>query len=417
MKEKILFIGTRPIYPMKDGRTVLINQYCGQLADYFNYDVHYACFGLMEMKQPGYLKASYTLEEPAFWEMGKNIILKSFLFHKWPVQASVMYSKKTQRKLDNIIKKVQPSYIFCDMARTAPYLYKRYQGDCIKILDMDDLLSKRYYRQAGLENLDDSVLGQFRKKIPDLFVTVAAKFHLIRKILCFEAKMMEKYELQAVKEFDKTFFCSSTDMEEFNRKSVRKAFCVHTAVDLHYFSTAKDIVYNSKTIVYLGNIDISANRDSLTYLIEKIMSKVLQIDSAYKLLVVGNCSQETYRNFEKYHFVEFSFRVDDIRTYVQKCVALVAPLCYGSGIKIKIIEAMAMGVPVITNKYGAEGLTVRSYQEMIICDNDGQFIKAIMEISGNKELRELLSVNGRKYVEKNHSLDRCRQDMEKILEE
>ncbi len=417
MKKKILFIGTRPIYPMKDGRTVLINQYCGQLADYFNYDVYYACFGLMEMKQPGYLKASYTLEEPAFWEMAKNIILKSLLFHKWPIQASVMYSKKTQRRLDNIIKKVQPSYIFCDMARTAPYLYKKYQGDCIKILDMDDLLSKRYYRQAGLENLDDSVLGQFRKKIPDLFVNVAAKIHLIRKILFFEAKMMEKYELQAVKEFDKTFFCSATDMEEFNRKSSCKAECIHAAVDLTYFGLIKDKAYDAKTIVYLGNIDIAANRDSLFYLAEKIMPKVLEQDSEYKLLVVGNCSQETYQKFRKYHFLTFSFRVDDIRPYVQSCVALAAPIQYGSGIKIKIIEAMAMGVPVITNKYGAEGLTVRSYQEMIMCENDGQFIKAIMEISGNKELREMLSVNGRKYVEKNHSLDRCRQDMERVLEE
>lgn len=417
MKKRILFIGTRPIYPMKDGRTVLINQYCEQFTACFDYEVYYVCFGLTNVEQPKYLTAVYPLEEPSVLEMGKNIIIKTFLLHKLPIQASVMYAKKTQKKLDEVIKKVHPAYIFCDMARTAPYLHKYSQTEYVKILDMDDLLSKRYARQADLKNLDDSVLGQFKKKIPSIFITLVSRLHLIKSILQFEAKMMEKYELRVVKEFHKTFFCSAVDTKEFNQRSSYKAMCVHTAVDLQYFSIVQDKSYDNKTIGYLGNIDIAANRDSLTYLIEKIMPKVLQKDSSYKLLVVGNCSRETYKRFEKYHFVKFSFRVDDIRPYVQRCAALAAPIQYGSGIKIKIIEAMAMGVPVITNKYGTEGLDVNSYHELISCENDGQFVNAIMEISGNEELRKSLSVNGREYVEKNHSLDRCRRDLKRILEE
>lgn len=402
---------------MKDGRTVLIDQYCKQFVTYFGYEIYYACFGSLIMEQPKYLKAIYSLKEPGILEMGVNIVAKTFLLRRLPIQASVMYAKRTQKKLDALVKEIHPDYIFCDMARTAPYLKNRYQGECVKILDIDDLLSKRYYRQANLMNLDENVLGQFKNKIPSVVMTLASRLHLIKKVLQYEAKMMEKYELQVVKDFDKTFFCSSVDMKEFNQKSDCKAFCVHTAVDLEYFKPAEDTEYDSKTIVYLGNIDISANRDTLTYLIERIMMKLRQKDMDFKLLVVGNCSQETYRNFQQYSFVKFSFRVDDIREYVQRCAALAAPLRYGSGIKIKIIEAMAMGVPVITNPYGAEGLTVRSYQEMIICNHDGEFINAIMEISRNKELRELLSANGREYVAKNHSIDRCRQDLKMILGE
>lgn len=415
MKKKILFIGTRPIYPMKDGRTVLINQYCGQFVDYFHDEVYYACFGALKMKQPDYLKATYALEEPGLWEMGKNIVCMTFLARKWPIQTSVMYSAKTQRKLDDIIEKVRPDYIFCDMARTAPYLHKRYGKDCVKILDMDDLLSKRYYRQAEMENLDDSVLGQIRNRIPDLFISVVAKWKLMKKLLRFEARMMEKYELQVVKEFDKVFFCSATDKEEFNRKSSYQADCVHVAVDLEYFHRPEGREYDAKTIVYLGNIDIAANRDTLFYLAEKIMCKLLKRDSAYKLLVVGNCSQETYQKFRHYHFIEFSFRVDDIRPFVQSCVALAAPIQYGSGIKIKIIEAMAMGVPVITNQYGVEGLDVHSDQELMVCETDEQFVDAIMEISGNEQRHGLIAAKGREYVEKNHSLEVCVRDLERVL--
>lgn len=414
MKRKILFIGTRPIYPMKDGRTVLINQYCGQFTGSFHDEVYYACFGTLEMEQPDYLKAVYTLQEPGLWEMGKNIVFRTFLLRKWPIQASVMYSKKMQKKLDRIIDKIHPDFIFCDMARIAPYLHKRYK-ECIKILDMDDLLSKRYYRQAEMENLDDSVLGQFRDKVPALFITFVSRCNLIRRILYFEAKMMEKYELWVVKEFDISFFCSSVDMEEFNRKSLYKAGCVHVAVDLSYFHLPEKGTYDNKKIVYLGNIDIAANRDTLFYLVKRIMPKVLQKDSNYKLLVVGNCSQGTYQKFRKYHFMEFSFRVDDIRSYVQACAALVAPVQYGSGIKIKIIEAMAMGVPVITNKYGTEGLGVHRGQELIECGSDEQFVDAIIKISQNKEMRKNIAEKGRKYVERNHSLERCRRDLKEIL--
>lgn len=251
MKKRILFIGTRPIYPMKDGRTVLINQYCEQFTAYFDCEVYYACFGLMNVEQPRYLKAVYPLEEPNVLEMGKNVIIKTFLMHKLPIQASVMYSKKTQKKLDEIIKVVRPSYVFCDMARTALYLHKYSQTEFIKILDMDDLLSKRYARQASLKNLDDSVLGQFKKKIPGIFIALASKLHLIKSVLQFEAKMMEKYELRVVKEFHKTFFCSSVDTKEFNQKSSYKAMCVHTAVDLQYFNTLTDKVYEKKQLVIL----------------------------------------------------------------------------------------------------------------------------------------------------------------------
>ncbi len=75
--------------------------------------------------------------------------------------------------------------------------------------------------------------------------------------------------------------------------------------------------------------------------------------------------------------VKFTKAVDDINPYLSRCVALVAPIQYGSGIKIKIIEAMALGVPVITNQLGIEGLAVRNGIEIIVCNEPNEYVQAV----------------------------------------
>ncbi len=413
--QKILFIGTRPVWPMKDGRTVLINQYCSILATELHYRVYYACFDLKK-EQPPYFSGVYGLKGPGMAEMLYHVLFKSVLSRRWPFQASVMYCRRTQKWLDQIVEQVGPQVIICDMVRTAPYLHKRYGESCRKILDMDDLLSKRYYRQAGQTELDDNVLGQFKKKLPGVVTAALSGLRIMKKLLLFEAHLMERYELQEAKEFDQLFFCSPKDREEFNRKSDRKADCIPTAVDAEYFGgMTGEGGYRKRQIGYLGNIDIAANRDSVMYLARHIMPGLLQKDPDFQLLVVGNCSPDTHSQFEKYPYMKFTFRVEDIRTYVKQCVAVVAPVPYGSGIKIKIIESMAMGVPVVTNRYGIEGLEVIGGREVMVCERDEDYLDAVWRLSEDKCLRNEIGTAGREYVLEKHSMKTCRERLEALL--
>lgn len=417
MKTKVLFIGTRPIIPMKDGRTVLINQYCTQFTTALHYEVYFAHFGKSEDMQPDYFVQIFALEEPGIFEKMWNVFLKSLLFRRWPMQASLTYSKKTKKKIHQIVEAISPQIIICDMARLAPYICNLDENKIFKILDMDDLLSKRYYRQAQMGALDESVLGQFRNKVPVVVCWLVVKLKLMKRLLLFEAKILEKYEIKIAEKFQEIFFCSPKDTEEFNKKSIKKARCIHVAVDAEYFSSCENVMEDSKKLAYLGNVDIAANRDSVRYLLNEVMPKLVKIDNRYCLQVIGNCSKETYREFCDCPYVNFTFRVDDIRPYVKECMALVAPIQYGSGIKIKIVEAMAMGIPVITNKYGIEGLSVSHGREILVCETPDEIIEAVFYLASHMDYRKKIIETAVEYIEKNHSLACCRKELEELVSE
>lgn len=418
MKTKVLFIGTRPIIPMKDGRTVLINQYCSVLTNELDCDVSYACFGLIgeaeKKKQPGYFNHIYSLEEPSFIEKVKHVMWNSFIRAKWPIQASVMFSKRTKKTLDKIIYETKPDILICDMARTAEYI--KNHEECIRILDMDDLLSKRYYRQAELKNADGNFLGQYREKIPHLIQNLMKIEKISSWILKREGDLMKKYEIGIGTYFDKIFFCSPQDMQEYNVQKVeKKAECIHVAIDeklyFHEFAKHKE----NKTICYLGNIDIAANQESLNFLLEKIVPILKKYLPEIKIRVVGRCSENTLKKYEIYSDVYFTGQVEDIRPHVQECEVLVAPIQYGSGIKIKILESMALGLPVVTNILGVEGIDVKNGQEVFICETVDEYVKAILELLNNTTLQNKLVDNAKKYILYNHSWKNCVNEMKNLI--
>lgn len=413
MTLRVLFIGTRPVIPKKDGRTYLIDQYSRIIKDEFSGEVFFACFGL-EKEQPSYFTKVFGLEEPNLLEKGINVLIKSFVLRKWPIQTSIMYSQKTKRKFLRIIKTVNPNVIICDMIRTAPYV-RGIDKSIKKILDIDDLLSKRYWRQSKLEQLDETVIGQMREKIPSFILKFVSKHNIMRSLLKMEAELMERHELSETKMFDEVFFCSPQDTKDFNDKSEKKAKCVHVAVDYREFSCAWEAGYDNNIIGYLGNIDIAANKDSVRYLINNIMPEVRKINRNMKLLVIGKCSEQNYKELCKGEGVEFTRYVDDIKEYASKCLAIIAPIQYGSGIKIKIIESMAMRIPVITNSLGAEGLDALNGQDIIICEKIMDYVDAINRLSNESDTRNEIGNNGYKYVIRNHSLQRSTQDLIDVL--
>lgn len=398
---------------MKDGRTYLIDQYCSLMKNYLGLEVYLACFGL-EKAQPDYFTEVYGLREPSIVEMGLNVVLKTFISRQWPIQTSMMYSRSTKKRLLSIIETIKPDIIICDMIRTAPYVHGVYTATK-KILDIDDLLSKRYWRQAKLKHLDEDVLGQMKDRVPLFIIRLVKKLNLMRLMLKYEATLMEKYEKNEAKAFDEVFFCSPQDMKDFNKMSNIKAKCVHVAVDVDKFSTKKTTGYDKHLIGYIGNIDIAANKDNVRYLINNVLPEVRKINKDFRLLVIGKCSEQNYKELCVSEGVEFTLYVDDIKEYLKNCLAIVAPIQYGSGIKIKIIESMAMKIPVITNNLGIEGINVIDEHDVLICNDVKEFVDSILLLSNNSDKRNEIANNGYEYVVKNHTLQRSATDLKEVL--
>lgn len=102
--------------------------------------------------------------------------------------------------------------------------------------------------------------------------------------------------------------------------------------------------------------------------------------------------------------------VKNIDFYFENCICLVAPLLLGAGIKVKILEAFAAGIPVLTNQIGIEGIPAKNGIDYIHCESAEEYIKAIDNLLHFEELGNTLSHNARRLVTENFDNEKNMRD-------
>lgn len=253
------------------------------------------------IKQPDFIKNIYYGSLPGKAEKLKNLLFKSFILRKWPLQVSVYYSKSAKNKLLKVVEEYNPHIVICDMARTAEYLKDIDNKKYIKILDMDDMLSKRYKRQAeSLINGSDAI-GAYSKKLPKFFRRFTSLSFLMKYVLNKESKLLQKYEVEVSKYYKDIVFVSPLEAEEFNKKlGVNKSRTVTIGVDYDYFSEDLAKSKCNNKIVYLGNMNVAHNKDAVSNFIDNIFPYVLdkKPDTVFK--IVGKCSDDYRDQFKKH---------------------------------------------------------------------------------------------------------------------
>ena len=394
MNQKILFISTRLPLPVNDGRSYTLNQYIMSLLS--KYDV-----GLVSLyddkevsKQDARLSFVYKLNKTNFITKIFNVF-KYSLIKRYPLQLSAIYSYSNYKKLKKIIISFKPDIIICDMLRTSIYLKKI---KCKKILDMDDILSKRY---SMVNYSSNNIFGQFSSSLPNLFNKFVNVMHLDKRILQFEHKHMEKLENKSVKSYDNVILVSPLEVKKLKEKTQSLNVSLWP-VAVNVSTICKENIYDKNKICFIGNINVSHNFDTLMYLCDHILP---YLSAEFKVIVIGKCSKENQQKFVKFSNVEFSGYVDSVENVAKQCLCMVAPIQFGTGIKIKILESMGMGIPVITSQIGVEGLNVENYKNIIIANNPNEYVEAINYLANNANERNLIKNNAIEYVRKNHSFE------------
>jgi glycosyltransferase involved in cell wall biosynthesis len=98
---------------------------------------------------------------------------------------------------------------------------------------------------------------------------------------------------------------------------------------------------------------------------------------------------------EKTNGLQVTGYVDDLEPYLEKAAVMVVPLRAGGGMRVRILEAFARGMPVVTTSIGLEGIDARSGEEVLVADDPQDFARAVLRLLREKELREKLSAQGR----------------------
>lgn len=216
---------------------------------------------------------------------------------------------------------------------------------------------------------------------------------------------------------DHVLTVSDTDRDLFAQTiDPAKITVIPTGVDLDFFRPAAG-EEQPNTLVFTGSMDYMPNEDGICYFMEQILPRVRFHLPNVALLVVGRRpSPRLLKLATMTPGVEVTGAVEDIRPYVQRGSVYVVPLRVGSGTRLKIFEAMAMGKAVVSTSVGAEGLPVRPEQDILIADTPDAFANDVVRLLADRGLRCELGLAAREMVAQKHSWASVAQHFESTLE-
>ena len=262
-------------------------------------------------------------------------------------------------------------------------------------------------------NIESELMRQYSKRESNM-----ARRAYARKT----ARLMSEFERRALHEFDAHIAVSQRDAQQLgNLNADARVFVVENGVDTAYYD--KGAVSGAKApgkktrIVFVGSMDYHANIDGAVNFARDVWPGLYDRHPELILTVVGRDPTPEVSDLTTIPGVEVTGTVDDVRPFYREALAAVVPLKVGGGSRLKILEAMAAGVPVVSTTLGAEGLDVHEGEDILIADTNEQLIDAISAVIGNEEPGKRLSAAGRALVSSRYDWSRLGASLFEIYDE
>jgi glycosyltransferase involved in cell wall biosynthesis len=321
------------------------------------------------------------------------------------------------RSLLAALRPLARSYDFAiaDTIRVAPY------AAALGVpwhLDMDDLFSARYERFAAMAGdvSADVVLGYYRDSAPGLARAVPRR--LMRRVLLAEAARIKRRELYWARQASTVSLVSPEEAARFSRSLGRPVLSLPMSV------ASPSVQWSPRDSagapVFVGPLDYKPNLDALDYYQREVFPalKSAATRSAATPSVlhhVGNAPERLRRLFKE-QVVRFEGYVADLGARLAQAACFVAPIVSGTGIKTKVLEAMAAGVPVLATPEAVSGLDIEHGRHCLVCRHGADFPAALRALA-DRDLGAHLSENARRYVQDNFSPEVLRRRWADVVAE
>lgn len=206
---------------------------------------------------------------------------------------------------------------------------------------------------------------------------------------------------------------SETDAARFRQDYglVNVVGSVPTGVDVDYFGHTRPHLVPGR-IAFLGSMDWLPNVDAVQWWVNDIWPRVKQQCPEASFSIIGRNPPPSVTALAQHDAsVHVTGTVPDVRPHLAQAAVLVVPLRAGGGTRIKIYEAMAAGLPVISTRIGAEGLPLQDGQTVLLADTPEEFAAAVAELLRKPERRAQLAAAGQAWVRQNASWARAAETL------
>ena len=243
-----------------------------------------------------------------------------------------------------------------------------------------------------------------------------------------------RFELKALRRFDGVQTCTVENrryLESFigqNRYSDKDGSVdsqhqrpiirddLRAAIDLTRYKFVED-GRQADTLLFVGSFQHPPNRYALSYFIEQILPIIRTRRPSVRLLVAGAQASPDFINAINVPGVEFFGHVEDIRQLYARYSIFVCPILSGSGIRVKLLESFAVGIPVVSTTLGAEGLATQSGDIIELAETPENFATATVSLLENPDQARTMARRARREVERRWSVEQRTAKLEQHYRE
>lgn len=290
------------------------------------------------------------------------------------------YSKEAEKELEKILRANDFDIVQLETFFTTPYIA------CIKKNSPSRVVLRAH-------NAEHIIWERLAKK---------EKIILRKNYLNLLAARLKKYEAETLQNIDALVPITLVDESTFRELAFKgPMITVPVSLDINDYRFDG----NEKTemcLFHLGSMDWMPNQEAVEWFLKKCWPQLHTFFPDLKLYLAG-------RNFPQkiiaanHPNVICDGRIEDSHTYMRKKQIMIVPLHSGSGMRVKIIQGMALGKTIISTRIGAEGIPVENEKNILLANTPDEFIAIIKTCIQNPQLCHQIGINGRTFVEEHYS--------------
>lgn len=398
MSRKILFLTTEIPYPLDSGGKIRTYNIIKGIRKYFEIDL--VCFiedekEKVENSELVHLCNEIKIVKKTFTnDKNKKVLLFNII--KSAIKFTPFIVEKfVDKNYINIVKKLQE------------------QGEYEAVI-IDHLQIASYKKYVSSKNI---ILSQHNCENLILKRRYEKEVNIIKK-LYFKMEYLKtlKYERNTCLNMSKVIVLSEEDKEAIinTKYDGSNMDIVPISIESEYLKL--NHINSVKNILFMGTMSWYPNEQGILWFIENVWDDLIKIYPNIKLYIVGKNPSESIKKYECNNIVITGY-VEDVNKYIEECDICIVPLFIGGGMRVKILECMAKGIPCISTTIGAEGIKYNNYSDIIIANDSDGFIKSIKLLSEDSNLKIDISRNAKKNVEINYSIDMIGSKVKNIINE
>ena len=307
---------------------------------------------------------------------------------KYCVSVDTAYINRATAKMHCMIG------LFTGRPLTTCYFSSKEIADIVRNLSFDIVL-------VDCSSMAQYVIGLDKPKIIDFVDVDYEKWLIYSKKEHFPKNWIYKIEYNRLKIFEnyinKSFNCSIVISEREKRllAAEEKVMTIANGVDFEKFSPMENGIEN--TIIFSGAMDYYANVDGVLFFHEEVLPLIKNAVPEAKFIIAGMNPVKKVRQLASRDVIVTGF-VPDMRSYVAQSTVFVAPLRIAKGLQNKVIEAMAMEVPVVATEAANRGIGARHGTEIFVADAPSAFANATIALLRNAALRQGVAAQAKQFV-------------------